>query len=348
MPDIRKIILPDQELDIVSKVDTTLTQENIPGDAKVIGDKLNDLNTRLSNLEATEPGGGSGSQDIINAEDVYFDEDLITTVPIGHITLTNGKGTIAAQGKNLKQVFDTIFVKELFPTITQPSVAISSIHAGAYEAGTQIVPKYNAVFNPGKYQYGPATRVSVTSWQISDTNGNTSTTQSGQFPIINVDDTSTYKITAKVNHTNGTIPVTNIGNAYPEGQIKAGSKNVVMSATISGYRNSFYGSLTQKIDIESYVIRGLTKTNKELENGSTFEVPVPIGVTRIIIAYPATLRDVSSITDVNGLGAEIKGSFKKSIIPVEGANGFNPIDYKVYTIDFANANDVVNKFAVKI
>jgi hypothetical protein len=37
-----------------------------------------------------------------NAENVYFDEDLITTSAVGNITLTNGSATIAAAGKNLK------------------------------------------------------------------------------------------------------------------------------------------------------------------------------------------------------------------------------------------------------
>jgi hypothetical protein len=39
-----------------------------------------------------------------SAENVYFDEDLVSTYAIGNITLTNGQGTVAAMGKNLKEV----------------------------------------------------------------------------------------------------------------------------------------------------------------------------------------------------------------------------------------------------
>ena len=53
-----------------------------------------------------------------NAENVYFDKDLVTTSAVGNITLTNGQATIAAAGKNLKQVFDTIFVKEKNPSVS--------------------------------------------------------------------------------------------------------------------------------------------------------------------------------------------------------------------------------------
>ena len=72
-----------------------------------------------------------------NAENVYFAQDLITTSAVGNITLTNGQATIAAAGKNLKQVFDTIFVKEKNPTITQPSVSVSCPQAKTYEVGSE-------------------------------------------------------------------------------------------------------------------------------------------------------------------------------------------------------------------
>ena len=37
-----------------------------------------------------------------NAENVYFDQDLTFTKEIGYVTLTNGKGTLQAAGKNMK------------------------------------------------------------------------------------------------------------------------------------------------------------------------------------------------------------------------------------------------------
>ena len=68
----------------------------------------------------------------------------------------------------------------------------------------------------------------------------------------------------------------------------------------------------------------------------------------MIIAYPATLRDVTSILDVNGLNAEIKSGFTKTEVQVEGANGFDAIAYKVYTMDYAKANDTANTYKVTI
>ena len=283
-----------------------------------------------------------------NAENVYFDKDLVTTSAVGNITLTNGQATIAAAGKNLKQVFDTIFVKEKNPSITQPSVSVSLEGAGAKEVGTKVTPSYTATFNAGKYEFGPATGCSITSWSVTDTNNagplNTAT---GSFAEITVADDTDYKVTATGNFSAGAIPVTNVGNEYASGKIVAGSKSATSSA-ITGYRNSFYGTLTEKGELTSDIIRSLGKSNQALTNGNTFDIAIPIGAKRVVFAYPATLRDVTSVKDVNGLNAEISGAFTKSTLSVEGLNNFQGINYKVYVTDFAEAVATANTYKVTI
>ena len=51
----------------------------------------------------------------------------------------------------------------------------------------------------------------------------------------------------------------------------------------------------------------------------------------VVFAYPSSLRDITSVVYVEGLGAEVKDIFTKSIVSVTGANDYLPIDYKVYT-----------------
>lgn len=283
-----------------------------------------------------------------NAENVYFDKDLVTTSAVGNITLTNGQATIAATGKNLKQVFDTIFVKEKNPSVTQPSVSVSLAGAGAKEVGTKVTPSYTASFNAGKYEFGPATGCSITSWSVTDTNNaEPLNTAAGSFAEITVADDTNYKVTATGNFSEGVIPVTNVGNEYAAGKIAAGSKSATSSA-ITGYRNSFYGTLTEKGELTSDIIRSLGKSNKALTNGSTFGITIPVGAMRVVFAYPETLRDVSSVKDVNGLNAEISGAFTKSTLSVEGLNSFQGINYKVYVTDFAEAVATANTYNVTI
>jgi hypothetical protein len=69
---------------------------------------------------------------------------------------------------------------------------------------------------------------------------------------------------------------------------------------------------------------------------------------RIVIAYPATLRDITSILDVNGMNAEILPSFTKSTLQVEGAEGYSAIDYKIYTLEYAKPNDKINTYNIQI
>lgn len=283
-----------------------------------------------------------------NAENVYFDKDLVTTSAVGNITLTNGQATIATAGKNLKQVFDTIFVKEKNPSVTQPSVGVTLGNAGAKEVGTKIIPSYTTSFNGGNYEFGPATGCNPTSWSVTDSDGSAPlTTATGKFAEITVADDTSYKVNATVNYSEGAIPVTNVGNEYAAGKIVAGSKSATSSA-ITGYRNSFYGTLTEKGELTSDIIRSLNKSNKALTNGNSFDITIPVGAKRVVFAYPATLRDVTSVKDVNGLNAEISGAFTKSTLSVEGLNNFQGINYKVYVTDFAEAVATANTYKVTI
>lgn len=293
-----------------------------------------------------------------NAENVYFADDLTYTAAIGVMTVpASGSGTISAAGKNVKDVLASILAKEKNPTATQPAVDVTCAQLGAYEVGTSVTPAYKAALSAGSYTYGPATGITATQWSVS--NGtDTKETAEGTFDAIVVADNTSYAITATATHGEGAVPKTNLGNAYPAGKIAAGTKSgtayksasAKSTTKITGYRNSFYGTLTAKDgEINSALVRGLaTKSNKALANGNSFNLVIPVGAKRVMFAYPATLRDVSSVLDVNGLNAEIKSGFTKSVVSVEGAAGYQAIDYKVYVLDYANANDAANTYKVTI
>lgn len=281
------------------------------------------------------------------AENVYFSQDLITTTAIGNINLTNGQATIAAAGKNLKEVFDTIFVKEQYPTVVMPSVLLTFNQAKSYEVGTLVTPSYVASLNKGSYSYGPDTGIVATEWLVEDSEGNSFNTSSGTFPEITVADDTSYSITATATYEAGAIPVTNLKNQYVEGQIDAGSATAT-KGNITGYRNSFFGTLTNKDELNSDIIRNLTASGKAYANGSSVKVDIPLGAYRVVFAYPANLQDITSITDTNGLGAEIKTGFTQILLDVEGYNEYEAIQYKVYYIDYANANDVANSYTFTI
>ena len=214
-----------------------------------------------------------------------------------------------------------------------------------------VTPSYTATLNPGSYQYGPATGITATSWSVVDnaSEPNTLTTASGSFPQMQIVDGTSYSITATASYGAGAIPNTALGQEYADGQIKAGSKSAT-KGTITGYRNGFYGTTTSQSSgtFESDNIRALTATNKAVTAGTVWNISIPVGARSVIFAYPSSVRDVNSVQDANGLNAEIKTAFTQVLVNVAGANGYSPIEYKVYYTNYANANDTQNTYKVTI
>lgn len=284
-----------------------------------------------------------------DTDEVKFTKDLITTYEIGSISLENGQAVIPAEGKTLQEVWDTIFVTELPPTVEEPKVLLTVPEAKAYEVGEKVTPSYSAALSAGKYSYGPDTGITASAWSVKDTKGVELTSIVGAFSELTVRDDTSYSITATANHRAGAIPFTNLGNEYPEGQIVGGEKSAT-SAAITGYRNGFYGTAADKeAAIDSSFVRSLaSKSGKTPAAGNVWNLAIPVGAMRIAFAYPATIRDVSSVLDVNGLNAEIKSAFTKYTVSVEGANGYAGIDYKVYVLDRAAATTEANTFKITI
>lgn len=279
-----------------------------------------------------------------NAENVYFDEDLITTSAIGNVTLSNGQATIAAKGKNLKEVFNTIFVKESNPSITQPAVSITLTGAGAKEVGTVFTPSYSASLSAGSYTYGPATGVTATSYKITDTNGNQATTASGSFESFTVNTSTSYTVSAEIAYGDGTIPVTNVGNAYAAGQIKAGTKTKT-SGAVTGYRAWFegYKNAGGVLDVSALTsaqIRALTSKKDAFSSSMTTNQ-----MQQMFFAAPAgVVKSVAVANSTNGAPQTVT----KTSVNVEGANGFEAIAYDVFYVSNATAESGSTKFNITV
>lgn len=273
-----------------------------------------------------------------NAESVYFDEDLLTTSAVGVIKLTNGQATIPAAGKNLKELFNTIFVQPKNPTTAQPSVGWDSVTKGGYEVGTTVTPAWDAKFNKGSYSFDSNSGVTVTSWEISNTDGGTAATESGSFDAIVVADDTEYKITAKANYGDGIVPHTNTGAEYAAGQIKAGSKSAT-SEKIYGYRSFFYGVLdTASADapLTSAIVRGLTNGG-QYDAEKSFTLNGSETAKRIVIAIPSTSTrgGLSEVILTSAMNTPVTESYvlTEKAVKVEGVNSAVAVDYDVYVYE---------------
>lgn len=288
----------------------------------------------------------------VSADNVYFTKDLTFTQAFGKFT-PDSSGSIeiptATNSLNLQALLEQAFAEEKDPKIDQPWVSIRLNEAGAKEVGTSIVPSYSVTFNPGNYQYGPATGITAT-YAVSDTAKNTATAKEGKFTVeggnyqFTVADDTNYKVSVVATHTAGAAPKNNLGNEKSDLAIKAGTKSSTSSA-ITGYRNSFWGGVKSKEGTPtSDVIRALAgKKGGSISAGSTGDAAESVGDMRVIIAVPAP-RTITSIKDVNGLNAEAFSAFKHTTVDVEGANGYTAKSYNVYYKDNAAACDKANKW----
>lgn len=323
------------------------------GDTAIVRKAIDDIHKSYTAYVYT--GSAWGAMDgNYNANNVYLDDDIKMAgnyTQVGNLTKSqNGTATFATKGKSIAEALTDIFSKRLQPgTPTAPAVTLTFGQAKAYEVGTTVSPTYSASLSAGSYTYGPATGITATSWEITDTAGNTADTATGSFADVVVADNTNYKITAKANYGEGAVAKDNLGSdSNPVVKIAAGSATKT-SGAITGYRNTFYGAVTEKAEVTSTIIRGLSgKSNAAWSNGQSFTVNIPVGAVRVIFAYPATLQDVSSVKDVNGLNAEIKSAFTKSAVTVAGAGADAGIEYKVYVTDFAEPVAKANSYTVKI
>lgn len=267
----------------------------------------------------------------VDASKVTFGDNLTFTYTFGKYSPDgSGQVEVPANGKTLEGLLMDAFAEEKNPSVTQPSVSVNSSQIKAYEAGSKVTPQYNASLNTGSYQYGPATGITATSWNVTF-NTETKDTNTGTFSEITVEDGTNLKITATANYGDGAIPVTNLGNEYADGQIKAGSKSS-STGSITGYRQAFWGVDTTSGAIDSALIRGLTASNGAA-GGRTVTINAKAGATRIIVAVPQSSGlKVNSAILTTSMNADITGNYVKQDDPVnvEGANAYTAVPYDVY------------------
>lgn len=294
-----------------------------------------------------------------SADTVYFDEDFTFTTKVGTVqNLTNGSAKVAAAGKSVKQFFSGLFAAEVAGGADtgatnkgQPYASVTLKNNGSnitadtsYEVGTVFKPSYSTRFEDGKYTYGPEpSGVTVTSWAVSSSSGDSWTTAAGSGSDFTVTDSTSYTITAVATHTAGNPAKSNIGNAPSTAyKFAAGTKSAT-SRKITGYRTQFYSANVTPVSLSSATIRnmagkvkpGNTFNGKYAGNNKNgFQITIPEGCKQVVIAlYGKTLKNVY---DHAAFGTDIIGSFVEvtatagTEIAVEGANGHTAVNYKVY------------------
>lgn len=282
-----------------------------------------------------------------SADNVYFDEDLTYTVQFGTLAKPSGSAKFAATGKNVTQVLSALMAQEANPDKTNPAVSFSDQGGfGTVEIGTKRNLTYTAALSAGSYTYGPATGITAQSWEVSCTGvTEKKTTATGSFADI-VAESTAKTITAKATYGDGAIPVTNLGNAYAAGQIKAGSASKTSNSLV-GVRYMFWGPMTTDTAIDSASVRALAH-NKATSTGALGTFGAGAGAKKVVVAIPSD-RKIKQVLMPSALNADVTALFVKqsTTVPVDGANGYAAAAYNIYVYQPASI-DAGETYAVTI
>ena len=274
----------------------------------------------------------------VSSDNVIISQDILLAgayEEVGNVIKgRNETKTLPTKGTTLTNLITTVFTKEEQPTKTDPSMTLSYGQSGAKEVGTTINPSYSTSYNEGSYTYDVTTGVTFSNLNVTDSDGHSSTNKSGNFPSFVVLDNTSYKISASVKNSAGTIAKTNIGNpSNPPVQISAGTISRT-SGTTTGYRPFFYGLLTHTNEPTSNDVRGLTNGGN-YNSSKTFEIKVNgrTDIKRIIVAIPKsnTRGGISKVEKTDGLVTDITATYvkKNTYLSVDDLRktGTNMVDY---------------------
>ena len=321
------------------------------GDICVIKTALGTTPETYSFMGYVYDGANWGAMDgNVSSENIILSKDFVGAgdwTQIGNVKKPQtGTVTIPGKGKNLNSFLENFTTEELNPTKPTPTCAITLTGAGAKEVGTTFTPAYTATFDKKAYAYPPTdTGVTVTAWEIKDTNDVTKTAATGSFDAFTVEETTNYKLTAKASYSDGKIPKTNLEHDYPAAQIKAGTTAVATSGAVTGYRNWFYGyknaaGVLDVAALTSAQIRALTA-----RNGSFPATIDTNGMQQMFFAIPKGRKtSVKCSNNVNGAPC----TMGHTEVQVEGANGFTAIAYDVWYVNSASADSGANTYKIVV
>lgn len=264
-----------------------------------------------------------------DATNVYFKNDITLAgsyTAVGNVTKSSNAatGTLAAAGKSLDQVMQSIFTKELYPAtgsnINKPTISLSGDSNTSGEVGSSYtLPTVTVkVDDVGAYSYGPATGIKFTAGSLTIAQGavasstnkksnesdfvanSTMSLQATDSATLYTDAEKSYTFNASGSYTQGAAPKTNLGTELDTDdstaeaiaqwtyRIPAGTATAT-ARTIkrTGYRNMFCGGTTVAT-LDSATIRDFTakKNSKPTTEATALEFTAAGGSTKVVCAFP--------------------------------------------------------------
>lgn len=301
------------------------------------------------NIDTAKAAGTINAYDVLhlsNGETGWIDKEgntVIATPRTQEGIIVNGvtglgiaNGATIPAGTSLEEFVKMVVQKAIPATYNRPSLAIGNnggTAAGNVEAGTSITPKLRASFT--KNDAGDLETITIKQGGTEVANGTTSPLDYTGETFVIGDETVSY--TASATYGDAPVKNNNLGQESKENWF-AGSTATSGSYSFTGKRNLFYGTGVGNVpEVSSEVVRGLANKKLAPAAGTSFDINVAVGQQYIIIAYPATLRDLNNVTYVEANDSGMASNFTKTTVDVADARGDGNgiMSYKVYTYAMA-------------
>ena len=249
---------------------------------------------------------------------MLIDEDIPV---IGESVGSYSEGSVVTNGTTLEAFIKNLLQKKIPASYVTPTLQLTA-NRTSYEIGSYIDANLN--INYLKNDGG-----NVKSYVLLKDNTPIQLNQNSTFsesftlgkPVV-------YQATAA--YDAGPIKTDNVGTPCPNGQIQAGEARS-NTITITPYRNVFFGASPNV---------SMALTNDNLRAAQTFANPtmgssitlvIPVYTKLIFFALPkAIIPDVKSVIYKEAGNVDVKVSFKKTTVSINGANNNYPTDYDVY------------------
>ena len=285
-----------------------------PEGRDVPGLKVGDGKTLLIDL-AFIAGGGSGE----------LEADLVVSNPIGRY----GMDDVIPEGTGFESIFRGLLSKTYYPTLTDPSLAISwsvpsLAKVGANVASLQATLNFNrGSINPqytaeSPYRSGVAKDYAVSLVGASISYSDSGTSNVFTIPTFTRESPGNVILNASANYEAGVQPKDSDGSDY-QSPLPAGSKST--SKTIEFILPFFYGINS------SPTLTSLSGLTEDLSKKGNKNYSYTADNEYLFIAYDASYGNLKSILDENNF--ENLDSWVKSSITYEGQT------YTVYRSGFA-------------
>lgn len=261
-------------------------------------------------------------------------QEAITVNGVTGLGIADG-ATISA-GTSLDEFVRMVVQKAIPATYTKPTVSIANNGgqaSGNVEAGTTITPKLKATFT--KNDAGDLESIVIKKGATEVATGTESPLAYDGEAVVIGDESIAFSATA----TYGDAPVknNNLGQESTENWFAGGTANSG-NYTITGKRNLFYGTGVGDVpEVTSDMVRALVNKKLAPAAGTSFNINVAIGQQYIVIAYPASLRNINNVTYVEANDSGMASNFTLTTIDVADARGGDngAMSYKVYTYAMA-------------